>query len=116
MNNEQKMLEILAQMQADISEVKSDVSELKGDVSELKGDVSELKGDVSSLKQGQIEMNGRMDKLDSRMSSMETDVREIKHIASVTHENTKKIWSHLIEHQVKLWDIEGAISNLECAW
>lgn len=43
MNNEEKILQMLASMQADITGIKQDVSGLKQDVSELKQDVDILK-------------------------------------------------------------------------
>ena len=70
MNNEEKILEILTQMQAaqtqtndrlakleagqakleaDVSGIKSDVSALKGDVSVLKDDVSDIKTQVNYI-------------------------------------------------------------------
>ena len=98
MNNEEKILEILAQVQTDLSGLKQGQAEMNGRMDKLDGRIDKL--------------DGRMDKLDSRLSSVETDVREIKHITRVTYENTQRIWSHLVEHQTKLWEIEDAMSKV----
>lgn len=51
MNNEEKILEILSQIQQDVSGLKQDVSGLKQDVSGLKQDVSGLNQKYSNLQQ-----------------------------------------------------------------
>ena len=71
MNNEEKILQALTQMQGAISGIQGDVSSLKTDVSSLKTDVSGLKTDVSSLKEGQTELEQRFDKLDSKVSDID---------------------------------------------
>ena len=71
MNNEEKILTILEQMQTDISGLKQDVSGLKEDVSGLKEDVSGLKEDVSGLKE---DVSG----LKEDVSGLKQDVSAIK--------------------------------------
>ena len=54
--NEEKILQLLEVMQADISGLKTDVAGLKTDVAGLKTDVAQLKTDVVELKASQEEM------------------------------------------------------------
>ena len=54
--NEEKILQLLEVMQADISGLKTDVAGLKTDVAGLKTDVAQLKTDVEELKASQEEM------------------------------------------------------------
>ena len=54
--NEEKILQLLEVMQADISGLKTDVAGLKTDVADLKTDVAQLKTDVEELKASQEEM------------------------------------------------------------
>lgn len=54
--NEEKILQLLEVMQADISGLKTDVAGLKTDVADLKTDVAQLKTDVVELKASQEEM------------------------------------------------------------
>jgi len=65
MNNEEKILQILTQMQGDISDIKADVSELKADVAVLKHDVSELRADVEVLKHDVSALKGDIVRLEN---------------------------------------------------
>ena len=49
--NEEKILQLLEVMQADISGLKTDVAELKTDVAGLKTDVAELKASQEEMKE-----------------------------------------------------------------
>lgn len=49
MNNEEKILELLTQMQKTQVEMQEDISTMKGDISGMKGDISGMKGDISDL-------------------------------------------------------------------
>lgn len=46
MNNEEKILELLIQMQGDIAELKRNQAELRADVTALKDDIEIIKEDV----------------------------------------------------------------------
>ena len=54
--NEERILQLLEVMQADISGLKTDVAGLKTDVADLKTDVAQLKTDVEEIKASQEEM------------------------------------------------------------
>ncbi len=54
--NEEKILQLLEVMQADISGLKTDVAGLKTDVAGLKSDVAGMKADIAELKATQEEM------------------------------------------------------------
>ena len=71
MNNEEKILEILGNIQTDISGLKSDVSGLKTDVSGLKTDVSGLKTDVSGLKTDVADLKSDVADLRDRVVKIE---------------------------------------------
>ena len=62
--NEEKILQLLEVMQADISGLKTDVADLKTDVAGLKTDVADLKTDVAGLK--------------TDVAQLKTDVEELK--------------------------------------
>lgn len=49
--NEEKILQLLEVMQADISGLKTDVADLKTDVAQLKTDVEELKASQEEMKE-----------------------------------------------------------------
>ena len=54
--NEERILQLLEVMQADISGLKTDVAGLKTDVADLKTDVAGMKADIAELKATQEEM------------------------------------------------------------
>ena len=54
--NEEKILQLLEVMQADISGLKADVAGLKTDVAGMKADIAELKASQEELKASQEEM------------------------------------------------------------
>lgn len=62
------------------------------------GLLEQMASDVSELKQGQSETNEQIASLDSRMASVETDVREGTHKLDVIDVTTRRIWAHLIRH------------------
>ena len=86
MNNEEKMLAILMQMQGDITGLKTDVSSLKADVSSLKLDVSGIKVRLDVDIQTQIDrlVDGQ-DSLDRRLSHVEELAEGTKDKVDVIH-------------------------------
>ena len=66
MNNEKKILEMLGNIQGDISE-------MKGDIAELKENVAVLNSDIAEQKVGLKELNARFDTLERIVLRMEHD-------------------------------------------
>ena len=85
MNNEEKILEILGQIQGDVSELKGDVSELKGDVSELKRRTAKIEVTqenvvlprIQLLAEGHTLIQNQIKKL-SVIDSMQDDIATLK--------------------------------------
>lgn len=67
MTNDEKILEILMQMQSDISDLKTGQSKLEQDVSGLKTDVTALKSDVADLKTGQERLSQNLVNLENEL-------------------------------------------------
>jgi len=63
MSNEEKILQILTQIQGDITDLKGDVIELKGDVIELKSGQAKLETGQAKLEAGQSQMQGVLETL-----------------------------------------------------
>lgn len=49
MNNEEKILEVLVQIQAEQKQMREDISGMKGDISGMKGDISDLRTTVTRV-------------------------------------------------------------------
>ena len=61
MSNEERILEILTSMQADVKNIKSDITDMKSDITDMKSDITDMKSDIQNLKAGQAELNKRID-------------------------------------------------------
>jgi len=92
MSSDDKILQLLTQIQSDISELKSDVAGLKQDVAGLKQDVAGLKQDVAGLKQ---------------------DVAEIKKVQAVHTQYLKDIGQAIIALAERLDDFGDRVTELE---
>ena len=66
--NEEKILQLLEVMQADISGLKTDVAGLKTDVAGLKTDVAGLKTDVAQLKTDVEELKASQEEMKETLS------------------------------------------------
>lgn len=66
--NEERILQLLEVMQADISGLKTDVAGLKTDVAGLKTDVAGLKADVAELKASQEELKAAQEEMKETLS------------------------------------------------
>ena len=97
MNNEEKILAILQQMQGDITGLKQGQNELRADVAALKEDVSVLKEDVSTLKHGQNELR-------TDVAALKEDVEIIKEDARITRSATNTLlnWAEDAQIEVKI--------------
>ncbi len=83
MKNEEKILQVLGQIQGDIKDMKVDIKDLKGDVSILKEDVSILKSDVSILKEDVTILKGDVSILKEDVTVLKGDVSILKEDVTV---------------------------------
>ena len=66
--NEERILQLLEVMQADISGLKTDVAGLKNDVAGLKTDVAGMKADIAELKASQEELKASQEEMKEALS------------------------------------------------
>ena len=66
--NEERILQLLEVMQADISGLKTDVAGLKTDVAGLKTDVAGMKADIAELKASQEELKASQEEMKEALS------------------------------------------------
>ena len=67
MGNQDLMLEILKQLQTDLSSVKKDVGELKEGQIRIREDVNSLSGHVLSLERTQHAFDNRLQRIEKRL-------------------------------------------------
>jgi len=77
MNNEEKILEMLADLKSDMSAMKGDISALKSDmstvqidISTLKCDMSTVKGDISTVKSDMSEVQSSLARVAIRQETI----------------------------------------------
>ncbi len=74
--NEERILQLLEVMQADISGLKTDVAGLKTDVAGLKTDVAGLKTDVAGMKADIAELKASQEELKASQEEMKEALSE----------------------------------------
>ena len=74
---EEKILNVLVNLQSDFCDMKNDISEIKKDVSGMKVEINEMKQDISGMKVEINEMKQDIKGLHVRMDALETKVDEI---------------------------------------
>lgn len=78
MNNEEKILAMLAQMQGQMGQMQEDISGLKVTQDKIGADISGLKDDVSGLKITQDKMGERLDAVAAKQDAMGEDLHCVK--------------------------------------
>ena len=92
MTNDEKILEILMQMQSDISDLKTGQAKLEQDVSDLKTDVADLKSDVSGLKNDVADLKTGQAKLEQDVSDLKAGQEQLSHnVVSLENELVPKV-------------------------
>ena len=92
MTNDEKILEILMQMQSDISDLKTGQAKLEQDVSDLKTDVADLKSDVSGLKNDVADLKTGQAKLEQDVADLKAGQEQLSHnVVSLENELVPKV-------------------------
>ena len=97
MNNEEKILEILVQMQTNITDLKSGQAQMQADITDLKSDQAQMRADITELKSEQAQMRAdiadlRTDvtTLKSEQAQMRADITELKTDVKALHNELEK--------------------------
>ena len=106
MSNEERILEILVQLQSDMKEVMADVSGLKGDVSALKADVSGIKTrlDVDITKQLNLLAEGHQS-LVERLDVLD----EVKELSEDTKATVDVMYSVVSKHSIDINKLKAKV-------
>jgi len=102
MNNEERILEVLAQIQQDLSGVKQDVSDLKTGQAVVEGRLSHLEHiqkhfqlSIESIDRKQIAFEGRLERLEKGQTKLETGQAEIKKEMEEMNTNIQFMWEDI---------------------
>jgi len=109
MSNEEKILEILTQMQTDISDLKTDVSGLKTDVSALKTGQAKLEADVSGIKVLlDLEIPKQLNQLVDGQDSLDRRLSHVEELAQDTKETVDVVKAVISKHGREIIELKQA--------
>ena len=75
MNNEEKILQILTQMQGDISDLKQGQVNMNGRLDNLEQGQASMQSDISNLKQGQAKLEKGQARLEAKIEDIDLNIR-----------------------------------------
>lgn len=95
MNNEEKILHILGQMQGDIKQMQGDIKQLQADTKQMQGDISTLKdgqqrientltiiyNQTARLTEYHTETKAEFEKLNKKVDDISKDVNAVEYIS-----------------------------------
>jgi len=77
MNNEEKILGMLSQMQADMTAMKADMTTMKADMMTVKADMTTMKADMTAMKADMTTMKADMMTVKADMTTMKARIDQI---------------------------------------
>ena len=78
MNNEEKILKILSEMQDDLQGIKAEQQEMKADLQDVKAEQQEMKVDLQGMKAEQQEMKADLQGMKAEQQEMKADLQSVK--------------------------------------
>ncbi len=90
MNNEEKILEILVQMQTNITDLKSGQAQIRADIADLRTDVTTLKSEQAQMRADIADLRTDVTTLKSEQAQMRADITELKTDVKALHNELEK--------------------------
>ncbi len=90
MNNEEKILEILVQMQNNITDLKSGQAQIRADIADLRTDVTTLKSEQAQMRADIADLRTDVTTLKSEQAQMRADITELKTDVKALHNELEK--------------------------
>ncbi len=112
MNNEDKILKILEQMQGDMKEMQDDIKEIQGDMKEMQGDMKEMQGDMKLVKT-QLKEHGEM--LSSLKIASEFHKADIDNLTHQVANMSAELKAEIKETNLKIDSIVKDLNFVEIA-
>ena len=78
MTNEEKILEMLTGMQAEIKEMKGEIKEMKGEIKEVKGEIKEVKGEIKEIKTEMEETKAELKEVHEKVDVLAESQEELR--------------------------------------
>ena len=113
MTNDEKILEILLQMQSDISALKSGQMKLEQDVADVKADVIDLKSGQTKLEQDVADVKADVIDLKSGQTKLEQDVADVKADVIDLKSGQTKLEQNVTDLKFDVTDLKSDVSTLK---
>jgi len=84
MDHEEKILEILSQMQADMRSMNADMTSMKADMATMKDDMTAMKTEMTAVKDDMMSMKAEMAALKDDMTATKADITTLKNDMTAT--------------------------------
>lgn len=106
MNNEEKILEILVQMQKNYDQMQGNYNRIQGSIDQMQGNYNHMQGSIE-------QMNKRLDSIDTRLGNVENEV--VKTNLKIEQDIEPKInllFDGQVTHTETLHRIEAQVNTL----
>ncbi|MBZ4494441.1 hypothetical protein M1I50_09610 [Clostridioides difficile] len=117
---DEKILELLNEMNNNIVDMKQDITGMKQDIVDMKQDIKGMKQDIADLKTGQIETNNRLDIVESQAKENTQILKALEHKADVSkaeHDkmsfDISRVQGDMTETKENIQEISNKLNTLE---
>ncbi|MCM3757932.1 hypothetical protein M3197_10690 [Sporosarcina aquimarina] len=102
---EEKILQLLVGLTADVRDMKTDIGDLKSDVGTLKSDVGTLKSGLENL---HTEMNTRFDRVDNLLQGIGG---QFEHQTEQRLEHDERVADEFLVIKSRIFDLENKVNR-----
>ena len=114
MNNEEKILEILVQMQTNITDLKSGQAQMRADITELKSEQAQMRADIADLRTDVTTLKSEQAQMRADITELKTDVRALHNKMEKGFQATRSEIVDVVEAvSQKVERLENTIKSVE---
>ena len=114
MNNEEKILEILVQMQTNITDLKSGQAQMQADITELKSEQAQMRADIADLRTDVTTLKSEQAQMRADITELKTDVRALHNKMEKGFQATRSEIVDVVEAvSQKVERLENTIKSVE---
>ena len=114
MNNEEKILEILVQMQTNITDLKSGQAQMRADITDLKSEQAQMRADIADLRTDVTTLKSEQAQMRADITELKTDVRALHNKMEKGFQATRSEIVDVVEAvSQKVERLENTIKSVE---
>ena len=100
---EEKILNVLVNLQSDFCDMKNDISEIKKDVSGMKVEINEMKQDIKGLHVRMDKLETKVDEIDKKHESNYIELRRLRQIDSNNIAKILELQTQMFRSQQRMY-------------